>query len=615
MVSNLFFCSFFVLSLASIALATSGYLGSDLSNVGDQGRHFDLVVGVTQKSVSETMRKYLSNIDRPPFKQLFVYNGTSTGHEPSFVPIDYETAKGKLGFDPFTIPDGTLSTDSRVKALIDNRISLGFMAEFGNPAVSASRLPEPLTFDRSGSEVTYNMVMKEFKAFELAGGVFGPVQLKMISQTAFLAKDPANEPWYFKFSVDLDMRNDSARNQFHLLPPTTQQLVKNLGVDIFSIQQLFLNLNTAQLQNNLPAIPNLDSTSYLAILLQRVFLGAYLKTIDASGNGVLLGYTVTTNNPPSREASLIPTDLNIHISSYKNPDGSDTTKFPLYTLNYLVASENRRLPSPVDFGWNWIDEAESNKFDGVVAVRRDVFRDFLQDTLSPELRNICLIPDVDVRINDPIKAHFSWSVKKCATAPVYTVLDGSSDGKVLSYSAHRSDYDKDVFPFPPVWGSIAMDVYSNSDVFFTGNLIKTVSTLRVHAKVNILGGVTSGNVIFYRTTTNYELGVDAGGRITVKLQGGKAHFEDMSSDIDANGWSKFVSAGTVNNLINTLVSSVQGFKRFLTGFDGAIFRRLNSGADWVFPGGNTFSFKDVRFSNHLDLVSHIKYNEPVDSRR
>ena len=600
-------CTLTLLATISNVFA-AGYLDSDLSNVGDSGRRFDLVVGVTQKSVQETMGNFLKKVDRPPFKQLFVFNGTSAGHEPSFVPVDFESTKDKLGFDPFTIPDGTLSTDSRVAALITNRISLGFMAEFGNPDVNPSRLPDPIVFDRSGSEVTYNMVMKEFKAFELRGGVFGPVKLKMISQTAFLAKDPSHDPWHFQFTVDLDMRTDSVRNQFHLLPKKTQDLVKNLGVDIFSIQQLFLNLNTAHLQNKFPSIPNLDPASSLAILLQRVFLGAYIQTIDASGNGVLLGFTVTTNKLPAREASLVPTDLNIHISSFKNPDGSDTTKFPLYTLNYLVASENRRLPSPVDFGWNWIQESELNKFDGVIAVRRDVFRDFLQDTLSPELRKICLIPDVDVKIDDPIKARFSWGVTQCSTAPKYTVLDGSSSGKVLSYSAHRRDHDKDVFPFPPVWGSISMDVYSNSDVFFTGNVIKTVSTLRVHARVNILGGITSGNVIFYKTTTNYELGVDAGGRITVKLQGGKPLFEDLSDNIKPDGWSKFVSAGTVKNLIDKLVNSVEGFKRFLVGFDNAIFRRLNSGADWVFPGGNTFMFKDARFSNNLDLVSHIKYN-------
>jgi hypothetical protein len=33
--------------------------------------------------------------------------------------------------------------------------------------------------------------------------------------------------------------------------------------------------------------------------------------------------------------------------------------------------------------------------------------------------------------------------------------------------------------------------------------------------------------------------------------------------------------------------------------------------DYVFPGGKTFAFKSVGFSDHQDLVSHITYTEPA----
>jgi hypothetical protein len=32
--------------------------------------------------------------------------------------------------------------------------------------------------------------------------------------------------------------------------------------------------------------------------------------------------------------------------------------------------------------------------------------------------------------------------------------------------------------------------------------------------------------------------------------------------------------------------------------------------DFVFPGGRTFAFKTVGFSNHQDLVAHITYADP-----
>jgi len=38
---------------------------------------------------------------------------------------------------------------------------------------------------------------------------------------------------------------------------------------------------------------------------------------------------------------------------------------------------------------------------------------------------------------------------------------------------------------------------------------------------------------------------------------------------------------------------------------------LNStGSMWVFPGGQTFVFKDAVFSEHEDLVAHITYAHP-----
>lgn len=604
---------FIILSQTVLCQNAPGYLDSDLSDVGDNGRRFDLVVGVTQKSVSATMKRYLQNIQQPPFKQIFVVDENAADGEPKFIPKDFDQAKAFLGFDPFTIPDGTTLPDERISKMAANGYLYGFMAEFGNPDIDQSRIPDPITFDRSGSDVTYNMVMREFKAFEISrgAGLFAPVGINIISQSDFLAQDPTNKPWQFQFAVDLDLRTDSVTNQFHLLPPRTQQLVKNLGVNIFSIQQLFLNLNTAQLQNKQPSIPNLEPTSVLAILLQTVFLRAYLQTIDQSGDGILLGYTVSTSHPVPHEATLVPTNLNIHISPYKFANGSDTTNFPLYSLNYLIASQNRLLPAPVDFSWNWITESEADMYDGVVAVRRNVFRDFLKETLSPKLKTICLIPNVDVRIDDPVVAHFAWGVSQCAVSPEYTALDGGSNGKILHYSSHSRAYDSDTFV--PLWGNMALDVYSSSEIFFSGNMINTVSSVRVHGRVNVLGGVTSGNLVYYKTMTNYELSVDAGGRISVKLQDGSPKFEDLSDNIDANGWSNFISVGQVDDLIDKIVNSVQGLRNFLTGFDKQIGARLNSGADWVFPGGNTFAFRDVSFSKHLDLVSHISYVDPIDS--
>jgi hypothetical protein len=37
---------------------------------------------------------------------------------------------------------------------------------------------------------------------------------------------------------------------------------------------------------------------------------------------------------------------------------------------------------------------------------------------------------------------------------------------------------------------------------------------------------------------------------------------------------------------------------------------LNSSSSWVFPGGKTFAFKNVQFSDNKDLVCEITYVDP-----
>lgn len=588
-----------------------GAYNSNLSQVGDGDRRFDMVVAVTQESVSATMKLFLDKVELEPFKQVFVINKDATGDEPKFVPADLTEILEQLGFDPFTVPRGLEDDDERITKMARAGVILGFSAEFGLPDVDLSRIPDPIYFDQSGSVVTYNMITKQFQAFQVArgDGLYDPIGIQVVSQSEYLDEDPEHLPWTFKFSVDLDLRTDSCTGKFHLLPQRTQDLVKNLGPDMFSIQQLFLDLNAAKLQNTGPKLPNIDSQSTLAILLQTVFLGAYLKTIDAKGDGILLGYSAISSHPIQHETSLIPTNFNFHMSPYKNLDGTNTDNFPLYTLNYLVVSENRPLPAPQDFIWNWVAASESNDFHGACSIRRDVFRDFISGILSPELSLLVLKPSVTVNAPNPFIMYFSWSIDPCRDPQRYTSTPAGGDTKVLSFVFHEKASDSDTFV--PIWGDMSLSVTSSSDVYFDENLIKTASNIVVHGYVNVEGGVTKGNLVRYTVSTTYELGVDAHGELTVKLQAGSPDFQDLSDDIDVNGWSQFISAGTVNNLVDKIVHSVRGrMESFLTSFGSRIRQRLNGHNMWVFPGGNTFSFKDVRFSEHGDLVSHVTYVDP-----
>ena len=124
---------------------------------------------------------------------------------------------------------------------------------------------------------------------------------------------------------------------------------------MFSVQQIYLDLNTAGLSNTQIQINGLSDDSKARFLLDKHFICGHLSLVkQASGKeGVLLGAALVKSKPgeicvPSD--SLVPMALNIMISSYKKRDGSatgDPQDLPLYTLNYLIMSEKRPIKNDV----------------------------------------------------------------------------------------------------------------------------------------------------------------------------------------------------------------------------------------------------------------------------
>jgi hypothetical protein len=51
---------------------------------------------------------------------------------------------------------------------------------------------------------------------------------------------------------------------------------------------------------------------------------------------------------------------------------------------------------------------------------------------------------------------------------------------------------------------------------------------------------------------------------------------------------------------------------YMGNFANDIKNYLNStGGKWIFPGGQTFMFKDAAFSENQDFVAHITYADPA----
>lgn len=580
------------------------------SHLSNSKYGYDLVAGVTQASINATMKVFLDKFEGKEFIQCYVYEKdpeTGKGH---FVVKDFEALKTELGKNPFDIPDGSSGED--VKKLYEMKFGFAFRAEMGLPtSFPIQELPDIIKLDKGSTTVNYNLVCKEFQILNLEDN-FGDLNWTNLSQNT------QPEPWVFNFLVDLDLlSSDSA---FASLPADVQQAVKNLCPDsMFSVQQLYLDLNTPALASA-PTIHGVDPTSNTYIYLTKIFINAYFKKLQqdnvSSGNpegNVMLGYTIKPSNP-GKAPSVIPTDLNFMVSPYLDENGNVTTNYPLYTLNYLVMTKGDPMPVPVPFDWNWVQESEIGDFNGVMAIRRNIFVNYLNELLSPTLDSVCLKPSASIECtSNPFKPlRYTIGISRDTTEKRFSVVqDGTSE--VLRYSFTSEASKKKDFCWGN-WTNISLKYTIDSKIYFSGNLIKTrsVATMRMH--FNLDGAVYEGDYVKYRVETDYELGVDQYGNLTVVMAPGSPKFTDESQKIDKNIWGEIISLGTLDGFLKDVRSYLDVMRSFLTGHQSQILQMMNGSRVWVFPGGQTFVFKDVMFSDYQDLVANVTYAEPTADR-
>ncbi len=574
------------------------------SYLSDPHYGYDMVVSVTQESVAATMMQFLDMLELPPFVQAYVYDPNVPPDQDHNTETSFDDLKAAVGFDPFTIPNRTDTSDPRIQKLQGQKFTFAFKAELGLPDFPLATLKETpvIKFNKEGAYVTYNMLSKDFQIISYTPGGYGGGEWVNRSQA------DSDDPWVFSFQVDLDLREDDIKNHFHNLPPDAQLKIKNLGEDMFSVQQLFLDLNSAGLDTQ-PKIVGLDPSSVAYVKLTTIFLNEYFAKINTEG-GIMLGYTVTSR-PFPQEVSLIPTNFNFEISSFKGDDGKATADYDLYTLDYLVMSQGRSLPAPVQFGWNWIDKSEASDYHGTMAINRTTFANFLDGLLSPSLAAVCRKPTASFDVNC-IEARFTWGSKSADSPQSYTVVAGpGAEILTCKYTKTASEEDGQYCGVYYNGGSFKVRYTAESMVSLEDNNIEVETTITTWCRISVEGGETKGNFAQYKSVASYQIAVDAYGRLSVTRTG--PTLTDLSDSIDPDVWSKLITAGTIQGLVDRITSTTKGWiQDYLRAEASSIADMLNGSSTWVFPGAKTFTFKDIYTSDNQDLVAHVLYVDPTD---
>lgn len=541
-------------------------MGINQSNLALTG--FDYVVAVTQDSINSALDDYLyEGLEEKTL--CFVYNSSNIPTATCF-----KSFVEQVGTDPFSVPNNTPSTDPRVQALNNAAFAFAIKAKLGlPPGVPPTKLPDIIQLSPGQSAVTYTLLFSEFIGTQL---IFGPRG----SVTWFNEAQPFGMAWCFSGNVSLDFQASSFAN----LPPDVQKRLNGLGnQEEFSVQQLYYDLNSSDLEQQFQFVDS-PMNSALNTFMTADFINTYWKAL---GGNEVLGYGAKRIANVS-SSGLAVTNLNFFV-----PNAVGNEAAPL-TLNYLCATNNDVLPATThaNFGWNWIEPNEVASYDGAAALNRKTFAGYIGNALASYMKNNCLSPFVRVWLKGAIPK-YSWSMTAGQT-PTVSIPDSGEVILSVSYEADSKDQagsDGDL-------GKMELSTSYSLNASVSGSQITVVQHLVIYVYIKHLATSASGNVVDIQIIDTYSLGIDVNG--TLKVDKHPPETTNNSKDPKANDFLNFWA--DVNKIISDVATWAQSIAS--TNLQTIPIAAVQN---FVFPGGATFTFTDVGFSDGQDLVSHIAY--------
>jgi hypothetical protein len=527
-------------------------------------KNYDVVVAVTQSAINETLALYLNQLQK---KVGLYYNVDANGN--FVVAPDPSTAE--------YIFTGTL----------DYQLDAN-----GNPVDMVQ-----LYTDKGCQTVRYNIT---FSSASFRSTI--PPQFNISQQNG-------GNPWIIQFLVDLGTKEVQPSS----VPPATrtaiQNAVKGLGPDMFSIQQLYVDLNTAVLDT----FQNIDGLTTFAGTILAGIMRSYLASLQASG-GIIFGYSLTSTSANVNPPTFMPTALDFCVTPYTDSTGNHSNP-PLDTLNYLVMTNNHALPPnpPVAFGFNWVDDPS---IQGAMAIRHDIYVPFFINQLNPILKPLCPVCYVKAdanKDNDNQTMQLNPGVDH-----TFGIVSTSMNGVIAQFaysSPPASDTD-------PVFGgsqSVSLNYSMGCTVTANGSTVTLSgqSVISADSSSDSMGSVDDESMppTTYSWSVNLVLQMDLAneGQLDYAIQNPNFSSAPTVAPDNESAWDKFWSnvggvfqsfAQNPGNIRGTVQSQVIG------AIAPALVASINSAKHFVFPGGSTFVFKNAQFSDSDDLAANITYLAP-----
>ncbi|KAF5620636.1 hypothetical protein F25303_12516 [Fusarium sp. NRRL 25303] len=597
---------------------SSPYQGNGC-NLSNPKYGYDFVISTTQASINSDLCYYLHNNTLPCNYFCFLSNSSNAN---AVVPVTLEDLVAKTGgVDPFKLPRDTPHTDPRVQALTKVGFTVGVKIRMGlPPGVEPRDLPPILELGDLANFATFNILCSDFHV----------VENELSTSTSPNGKwnvwrQPSGHPWTLKTWVSLvhasldNQLNGSAH--FAQNPAKKQRLLKrlqNISSTSFSLQQLLLDMDNATVQN-VPVIEGMKPGSR-----------AHLVVSGQIGN-IWTAFTKKCHCPPisvvalpqtSPDASKLRlTSFDLQVNRVKDSNG-DAVKNPTKeqlaatTLDYRCMTSGSQLPPAKHFSWNWIDSISVNSESGVVAIKREVFTQYLIDAILPQAKKSCITTDpvVGNRAYGDGKLWADWPLTTINNqTPKSLISHGGNDICIITYCA-ADDPDTS-----STCGSVIGSKRCRLDVVpayeCRVSLVGNALTIRQQLAVKVLFMCSGAKLAFLSiddfndectpfcsvSVDDYELSVGQTGCLQI------SHTKN-SSDPSHNGFRD-------NNCFFQTEELSDRIRSFFTAPAPIEFTSINAAAlqNFVFPGGKVFTYGNVRAAPSGDLLCSLTYADPDEA--
>lgn len=561
------------------------------SYLGQTGYGYDTVVAISQNALNDVIKQFYFN-NKTSFDNLtigYVWRQQDDGtYAPGIMtPNDYRD----LPVDPLAVDswDGTGTMPDQVSAIVNSKVNFAFAFNFtvGDPTGLGLSGISYLALNPGEQTALYYLLCQQIQI-----AFWNPDNKSWINVT----QSPTNK---FNINATINLQNIINNNN---LTPNVQSLVNELGPDNVNVQQLIFDFDSAVV-NPTSSLPGLDSSCSIFTPMMKVFQFCYFTKYQQVAAPVL-NYSITAKNP----STLQPTSMDFFADALvdangiviSNPDGCQQK---LATLNYLFAVENHSLPAGKQITWNWLENngtpssptaplctapnADMNIYDGAIAIKRDVLAQYFYDQLNGYVNKNCYEAVVIGENYGMFDVTFFQSVPNGGLQPYLPNSYGGFPDKLLEYEFYSevrqpgSSYEGDYLEIDTLF-TFLLSIEDSQSLVVSQSI-----QFKVGAQINNQG--YGGAPVVKSSYDVFDIVIGADGAINLQKDTSRSTFSDTSMPVSMPGDS------FINNYINEIVYAT---------FDDVPFTMPKQ---FVFPGGNAFSFSDAQFSRHGDLVCHVKY--------